>query len=123
MTCDHTDPTKKAKSPDPLGSPIDYMESCDVFKPMKASKFDLCHFYQVGESGDIPKFPKPGEPATSNHMCSLLEKACKNGHLNLVVALSQETVTAVVLLKKLHASVSLQCLKMETPAKVAGKPI
>ena len=34
MTCDHVDPAKKAKSPDPLGAPIDYMESCDVFKPM-----------------------------------------------------------------------------------------
>ena len=45
MTCDHADPSKKAKSPDPLGAPIDYMESCGIFKPMKTSKFDLCHFY------------------------------------------------------------------------------
>ena len=68
MTCDHADPLKKAKSLDPLGTPIDYMESCGIFKPMKTSEFDLCHFYQVGVSGDFPKFPKPCKPATSNHV-------------------------------------------------------
>ena len=97
------------------------MESCGVFKPMKTSEFDLCRFYQVGESRDFPKVPKPHEPAASNHVCGLLEKARKKGHLNLVVALSQDAVTAVSMLKKLHASISLQRLKMETPAEVPGK--
>ena len=69
--------------------------------------------------GVKPKFPKAQEPSTSDHMCSLLEKACKKGCLNLVMALSQDAVTAVSLLKKLHASTSLQCLKMETPTKAA----
>ena len=114
MTCNHANPTKKAKSPDPLDAPIDYMESCGIFKPMKTSEFDLCHFYQVGESGDFPKFPKPHELATSDHVCGLLEKACKKGHPDLVVALSQDAITAVALLKGLHTSVSLRCLKMET---------
>ena len=99
------------------------MESCGIFKLMKTSEFDLCHFYQVGESGDFPKFPKPHDPATSDHLHSLLEKAHKKGCPNLVVALSQDAVTAVSLLKKLHASASLQHLKMETPTEVAGKPM
>ena len=94
------------------------MESCGIFKSMKASKFDLCHFYQVG---DFPKFPKLHKPATSNHIHGLLEKACKNGYPNLIVALSQDAVTSVLLLKKLHASASLWYLKMETPTEVAAK--
>ena len=117
------DPTKKAKSPDPLGTPTNYMESCHVFKPMKTSEFDLCRFYQVGESRDFPKLPKPHDPATSNHVCGLLEKAHKKGCLNLVVVLSQDAVTAVALLKELHISISLWCLKMETPTKASGRPI
>ena len=123
MTCDYADPAKKAKSLDPLGTPIDYMENCGIFKMMKTSKFDLCHFYQVGESGDFQKFPKPHEPATSDHVCSLLENAHKKGCPNLVVVLSQDAVTAVALLKGLHTSVSFLCLKMETPAEAAGKPM
>ena len=47
MTYDHANLSKKAKSPDPLGTLIDYMESCGISKPMKTSEFDLCHFYQV----------------------------------------------------------------------------
>ena len=64
------------------------MDNCDVYKLMKTSEFDLCHFYQMGESGNFPKVPKPSEPATSEHVRGLLEKACKKGHLKLVVASS-----------------------------------
>ena len=45
MTCDHTEPGKEAKCPDPLGAPLDYMESCKVFKSIKMSKYHLCRFY------------------------------------------------------------------------------
>ena len=123
MTCDHADPSKKAKSPDPLGTPIEYMESCGIFQPMKTSEFELCHFYQMEESGDFPNFLKHHESATSQDVHSLLEKARKKGCPNLVVALSQDAVTAVALLKKLHTSASLWCLKMETLTEAAGKPM
>ena len=51
MTCNHIDPCKEVKYPDPLGAPLDYMENCDVFKPIKTSEYDLYHFYQVGLTG------------------------------------------------------------------------
>ena len=37
MTCDHAEPCKEAKYPDPLGAPLNDMESCEVFKPIKMS--------------------------------------------------------------------------------------
>ena len=74
-------------------------------------------------SRDFPKLPEPHEPTTSNHMDGLLKKAHEKGHPNLVLALFQDAVTAVSLLKKLHASTSLLLLKMETPTEVAGKPM
>ena len=80
MICDHADPCKEAKYPDPLGAPLDYMESHDVFKPIKTSEYDLCHFYQVGLTGDFPKFPEPHEPMTSNHVCSTF---IRRGHHSL----------------------------------------
>ena len=59
MTCDHTNPSKKAKSQDPLGTSIDYMESSGIFKLMKTSEFDLCHFYQVGSLGTFQSSQNP----------------------------------------------------------------
>ena len=58
-TYDHADPCKEAKCPDQLGPPLDYMTSCGVFKPKKASEYDLCHFYQVGSLGTYQSFPNP----------------------------------------------------------------
>ena len=75
MTCDHAEPGKEAKCPDPLGTLLDYMESHRVFKIGKMSEYDLCHFHQVGLSGDFPKFPAPCEPTTNDHLHHFLENA------------------------------------------------
>ena len=32
MTCDHADPCKEVKHPDPLGAPLDYIASCNQLK-------------------------------------------------------------------------------------------
>ena len=69
MTCDHTEPGKEVKCPDLLGTPLDYIESCRVFKSKKMSEHDLCHFYKVGLSGNFPQFPTTHKPATNDHMC------------------------------------------------------
>ena len=69
----------------------------------------------------LSKVPQTCKPATSDQMRDLLEKAHKKGCLNLVVALSQEAVTAISLLKKPHISTSLRHSKIQTPAKAAGK--
>ena len=64
MTCDHVDPCKEAKFPDPIGPPLEYMKHCGVFNAKKTNKYDLCYIYQVGLSGDLPDFPSSHEPAT-----------------------------------------------------------
>ena len=121
MSCDHMEPGKEAKCPDPLGAPLDYMESHRVFKKDKMSKYNLCHFYQVGLSGDFPKFPAPCEPSTNDHLHHFLENARECSQPNLLVVHSWDAVTAVCLLKELHAKASLWCLKMETDAKAGDK--
>ena len=64
MTCDHTDPCKEAKFPDPISLSLEYMKACKVFSPKKTNEYDLCHFYQVGLSRDLLVFPSPHRPAT-----------------------------------------------------------
>ena len=59
MTCDHMEPGKEAKCPNPLGMPLDYMESCGVFKSIKMSEYDLCFFYKVGLRGIFQSSPHP----------------------------------------------------------------
>ena len=63
--------------PDPLGTPIAYMESQGAFKAIKTSEYGLSCFYQVRALGDFPAFPEPQEPVTSDDICCLLQKACK----------------------------------------------
>ena len=121
MTCDHMEPGKEAKCPNLLGMLLDYMESCGVFKSDKTSEYDLCHFYQMGLSGDFPKFPSPHEPTTNNHLHHFLENARECSWPNLLVAHSQDAVTVVCLLRELHTKASLQPLKMETDAKASDK--
>ena len=98
MTCDHAEPGKEVKCPDLLGMPLDYMESCGVFKSIKMSEYDLCHFYKVGLNGDLPEFPTPHKPATSDHVCGFLEKAWEFFWPNLLVVHSPDMVTVMCLL-------------------------
>ena len=107
MTCDHVEPSKEAKCPNPLGVPQDYVESHGVFKIDKMSEYNLCHFYQVGLSGDFPKFLTPCEPATNNHLHHFMENAKECSQPNLLVAHSWDAVTVVCLLKELHTNASL----------------
>ena len=121
MTYDHMELCKEAKCPDPLGMLLDYMESHRVFKSDKTSEYDLCHFYQVGFSGDFLKFHTAHEPATNDHLCCFLENAREYFWPNLLVAHSWDVVTAVCLLRELHAKAILQHLKMETDTKASDK--
>ena len=99
------------------------MMSHRVFKPKKTSQYDLCHFYQVGLSGDLPEFPLPHTPATHEQVSSLLLKARALGWPNLIIVHSQDMVTAIYLLQELHVKDSLCCLPMETKAESGSKPI
>ena len=63
MICDHMDPCKEAKFPDPTSPPLDYMKHCGVFKSKKTNKYDLCHFYLRGPS-KISLSPQACHPQT-----------------------------------------------------------
>ena len=69
MTCNHGDPWKELRHPDPTSPPLDYMKHHRVFKAKKSNEYDRCHFYLIELSGDLPTFLSPCEPAT----CKMLE--------------------------------------------------
>ena len=97
------------------------MTSHGIFKPKKTSEYDLCHFYQVWLSGDLPEFPLPHAPVTRKQVSSFLPKARALGQPNLIIAHSQDTATTVCLLQELHIKDSLHRLSMETKVEVSSK--
>ena len=42
--------------PDPVGPPLDYMGECEVFDGIQSNIYDLCRFYTLGMTGDLPEF-------------------------------------------------------------------
>ena len=123
MTCDHADPCKEANYPDLISLPLEYMKHCGVFDAKKTKEYDLCWFYQVGLSGDLPGFPSPHEPDTHEWMVKFLCKARALGQPNLVVIHSQDSMTAICLLQELHEKDSLRHLPMELKTDARGKAI
>ena len=61
--------------PDPMGPSLDYMGECQVFNIIWSNIYDLCRFYTLGMTGDLPEFPKPQEPVTHGHIRDLLKSA------------------------------------------------
>ena len=62
--------------PDPMGPPLDYMGECQVFDSIQSDIYDLCQFYILGMTGDLPEFPTPWEPTTRGqigHQPALLD--------------------------------------------------
>ena len=119
MTCELRDPGKEIKSKDPTGSLVDYMVNCNVFKQM--SRYDLCHFYQVGGSGDLPLFPSPHRLAIQEKLSDFPHKARAEGQSQLIVMHASNSVTAVSLLSNLHNKTSLHHLLLEGKGKTGGK--
>ena len=78
-----------------------------VFKAKKTNEYDLCHFYCVEVSGDLPTFPSPHECTTCEMLEDLLMMAQALGCLNLVVAFVWDSAMAVYLLQELHSKDSL----------------
>ena len=119
MTCDHGDSCKELRYLDPAGPPLDYMKHHGVFK----DKYDLCHFYHIELSRDLPTFPSTHEPATPEMLKDFLLKAQALGCPNLIVAFAQDLAMAVCLLQVLHSKDSLRHLPMEPKPDVGGKAI
>ena len=113
MTCDHGDPCKELRYPDPHSPPLDYMKHHRVFKAKKSSEYDLCCFYHIELSRDLPTFPSPHEPAICEILEDFLLKAQALGHPNLIVAFVWDSAMTICLLQELHSKDSLRCLPME----------
>ena len=119
MTCEHGDLGKEIKSKDLAVPLFDYMVSRDVFKVKQMSGYDLCHFYQVGGSGDLPPFPSPHQPATHERLSDFLHKA--EVRSQLIVTHVSNSITAVSLLSNWHNKTSLHHLLLECKGKTGGK--
>ena len=50
--------------PDPVGPPLGYMGEYQVFNGIQSNIYDLCRFYTLGTTGNLPEFPMPWEPVT-----------------------------------------------------------
>ena len=74
MTCGHRDPCKELRHPDPTSPPLDCMKHHGVFKAKKSNEYDLCHFYCIEFSRNLPTFPSPNEPATHEMLEDFLLK-------------------------------------------------
>ena len=96
MLCNHMDPCKEGKSPDPVGPSLEYMKYSSIFDPKKTNKYDLCCCYEVGLLWDLPTFPSPCEPATREQVRKFLLKARALVHPNLIKAHVQDSGTAIV---------------------------
>ena len=68
-------------------------------------------------TGDPPEFPAPREPTTHGQIRDLLKLAHAIGHPYLILAHSVDSVTAVSLLRELHATACLQYQQINLWAK------
>ena len=104
--------------PDPMGPPLDYMGECQVFDSIQSDIYDLCRFYTLGMTGDLPEFPSPQEPVTHRQIRDLLKSTHSIGRPYLILAHSADSVTAVSMLRELHTTACLQHLQVDLRDKL-----
>ena len=76
MVCDLPENGKmQPNNPNPMEPPLDYMGECWVFDGIQSDIYDLCRFYTLGMTGDLPEFPTPWEPVTHSQVRDLLKLA------------------------------------------------
>ena len=93
--------------PDPVGPPLDYMGKRQVFNGIWSDIYDLCQFYILGMTGDLPEFPTPWEPATCGQIRDLLKLAHAIGQPYMILVHSADSVTAISMLRELHTATCL----------------
>ena len=114
MICDLPEHSKmQPNHPDPMGPPLDYMGKCRVFDGIQLDLYDLCHFYALGMTGDLPEFPTPQEPDTCSQVRDLLKLARSIGQPYLILAHSADSVTAISMLRELHTATCLRHLQVD----------
>ena len=87
------------------------------------NEYDLCWFYCVGLSEDIPHFPSPCKLAMCTMLQDLLDVACGLDQPNLLMAFARDSATVVCLLQELHNKDSMKCLLLEPKSDADGKPV
>ena len=104
--------------PDPVGPPLDYMGKRQVFNGIRSDIYNLCWFYILGTTGDLPEFPTPREPATCGQIRDLLKLAHAIGRPYMILVHSADSVTAISMLRELHTATCLQCLQVNLQGKL-----
>ena len=99
--------------PNPMGPTLGYMGECQVFDGIQSDIYDLCRFYALGMTGDLPEFPVSQEPATHGQVRDLLKSVRSIGQPYLILAHSANLVTAVSMLRELHMATCLQHLQVD----------
>ena len=87
----------------PLAPPISYMKEHGVFKPLQSTTnpLGLCHFYCV-DPANVSTLPPLKQPATSEHVKSLLFLTNMLRRPYIIVVFQGGTVTPLGLLQELH---------------------
>ena len=86
MICDLPKHSKmQPNHPNPMGLPLDYMAKCRVFNGIWSNLYDLCHFFILGMTGNLPEFPMPWEPVTHSQVRDLLKSAQSIGRPYMVL--------------------------------------
>ena len=99
MNCDLPEHSKtQPNHPDPMGPPLGYMAKCKVFDCIRSDLYNLCCFYTLGMTGDPPDFAPPWEPVTCNQVKDLLKSARSIGHLYMILAHSNNSMTVMSML-------------------------
>ena len=115
MICDLPEHGKmQPNHPDPVGPPLDYMGECQVFDGIWSDIYDLCRFYALGTTGDLPEFPMPWEPVTRGQIRDLLKSAHSIGQPYLILAHSTDLVMTFSMLRELHTAYNASRLTFET---------
>ena len=108
MMCDLPEHGKaQPNHPDPVGPPLNYMGEHQVFDSIQSHIYDLCWFYILGMTGDLPEFPTPWEPATQRQIRDLLKSAHAIGQPYMILVHSADLVTAVSMPRELHTATCL----------------
>ena len=114
MNCDFPEHSKtQPNHPNPTGLPLGYMVKCKVFDCIQSDLYDLCHFYALGTTGNPLDFPPQWEPVTCNQVKDLLKSARSIGCPNMILAHSNDSMTAVSMLRELHTTTCLRCLQVD----------
>ena len=94
------------------------MKQHRVFKAKKMNEYDLCCFYHMELSGNLPPFP-----ATHEMLEDLLNAVWALRHPNFLMAFTRDSATAVCLLQELHHKYSLKHLPLEPKSDADCKTV